>query len=391
VNPVRAALLAGVALLLVLRDRVALFFIVALPLLIATAIGLAAYDAGGTGVLSLGVVDEDRRPIGGDVLAALGRAPGIALRSYETAEPLRKAVRRGHVDGGIVVPAGLDAAVRAGRPAELVLVIDPTKQAQRGLRAAVDAVLQEQAARVGAATFASSATGASFEEAYARARHSDLARTIEVRASSVTATGSAPRGYDYPIAANLVLFVFITSMAGSADLIEMRRTGVARRLLALPIGGGTILGGIALGRLAIALFQALVILVAGRVVFGVDLGDPLGVGALVLAVALAATGAAMLLGTLFRTADQASSIAPPVGIALGMLGGTMWPLEIVPSAMRTVGHLTPHAWAMDAFLELMTTDAGLADIAPQLLVLLATSALLLGFATVRLRATLSRP
>ncbi len=61
----------------------------------------------------------------------------------------------------------------------------------------------------------------------------------------------------------------------------------------------------------------------------------------------------------------------PVGIALGMLGGTMWPLEIVPQAMRTVGHLTPHAWAMDAFIALMGKGADLASIAPQIAILLA--------------------
>jgi len=96
----------------------------------------------------------------------------------------------------------------------------------------------------------------------------------------------------------------------------------------------------------------------------------------------------VLVGSLLRTADQATSIGPPVGIALGMLGGCMWPLAIVPEPMRVVGHLFPHAWAMDAFIDLISRGAGLAGIVRQLAVLAAFAAALLALATWRLRRTL---
>jgi ABC-2 type transport system permease protein len=86
----------------------------------------------------------------------------------------------------------------------------------------------------------------------------------------------------------------------------------------------------------------------------------------------------------------ASSIAPPLGIALGMLGGCIWPLEIVGPTMKTVGHLAPHAWAMDAFVALMGRGADLGALVPQLLVLLAFSAVLLPVATWRLRVAPTR-
>ena len=91
---------------------------------------------------------------------------------------------------------------------------------------------------------------------------------------------------------------------------------------------------------------------------------------------------------MLRNAEQATSIGPPAGIALGMLGGCMWPLAIVPAPMRAVGHLFPQAWAMDAFIALIARDAGLAGIARQLAVLAAFAAVLLALATWRLRRTL---
>jgi ABC-2 type transport system permease protein len=73
-----------------------------------------------------------------------------------------------------------------------------------------------------------------------------------------------------------------------------------------------------------------------------------------------------------------------------MLGGCMWPLAIVPEPMRLAGHLFPHAWAMDAFIDLISEDAGLAGIAGKLAVLLGFAAVLLTVASWRLHRALRR-
>jgi ABC-2 type transport system permease protein len=63
----------------------------------------------------------------------------------------------------------------------------------------------------------------------------------------------------------------------------------------------------------------------------------------------------------------------------------MVPPEVFPEAMRTIGHLTPHAWAMDAFRALTFDGADLGEILPELAVLLGFAVVLLGLATVRFR------
>jgi ABC-2 type transport system permease protein len=82
------------------------------------------------------------------------------------------------------------------------------------------------------------------------------------------------------------------------------------------------------------------------------------------------------------------SIGIPVAIGMAMLGGCMWPLEIVPPAVRAAGHLTPHAWAMDAWIKLIFDGDGIGSIAVDLAVLGGVAAVLLGLATWRLRAVL---
>ena len=57
--------------------------------------------------------------------------------------------------------------------------------------------------------------------------------------------------------------------------------------------------------------------------------------------ALVGTGVGMLLGSVLGNAEQATSIGPPVGIALGMLGGCMWPLAIVPAPCGSSATCSP--------------------------------------------------
>jgi ABC-2 type transport system permease protein len=106
--------------------------------------------------------------------------------------------------------------------------------------------------------------------------------------------------------------------------------------------------------------------------------------------ALMAVGAGLAVGAVARNAEQATAIGIPVGIALGMLGGCMWPLDIVPAGLRAVGHLTPQAWAMDGFIGLVFNGKGLTDIAGDIAVLAAYALVLLTLGVVLLRRTLIR-
>ena len=98
----------------------------------------------------------------------------------------------------------------------------------------------------------------------------------------------------------------------------------------------------------------------------------------------------MVSGTLFRTAEQATVIGPAVGIAFGMSGGCMWPLESPPS-VRLLGHATPHAWAVDAWVTVLSRGGGLVEIAGYLAILAGDAVVVLAIASLRLRRSLVTP
>jgi len=128
----------------------------------------------------------------------------------------------------------------------------------------------------------------------------------------------------------------------------------------------------------------------GSLVFGVSWGAPLPALLLVVTFALVGCGAGLLVGALGRDEDRVSAVTPIVGIVLGALGGCMVPLEVFPSSMRAVAHLTPHYWAIRSWQELVFDGAGVGTIAPALGVLAALAIALSGAAAILLHRDVAR-
>lgn len=161
-----------------------------------------------------------------------------------------------------------------------------------------------------------------------------------------------------------------------------------RRMYATPTSAATIVAGETLGRFAVAFAQAVYIVLLCVLVFGVKFGNPLAAVVLVGLFALVATSFAMLVGTVFATPEQAGSLGPVAGIAMGMLSGCMWPRFITPVPMQRLGQLFPQSWAMDAWIKLISDHATIGGIAPQLAVLALFVVALLPLATWRLRRSI---
>ena len=160
-------------------------------------------------------------------------------------------------------------------------------------------------------------------------------------------------------------------------------------MMGTPTPARTIIAGEALGRFVITLTQGLYIMVATILLFRVDWGDPVASGAVLLVFAAVGAGAAMLFGTVFRNDQQAGGVSVVAGIGLAALGGSMLPLELFSDSMERVARFTPHAWANEAFAEILRRDGGVGDILPQLGVLGAFAVVLLALATWRMRKTIT--
>jgi ABC-2 type transport system permease protein len=213
--------------------------------------------------------------------------------------------------------------------------------------------------------------------------------TVTVARVGDQGTFAGYRQFTFGAQTQLLLFMFLTSMTAAGQLVLSKRLGVSRRMVSTPTSIGTIVLGEALGRLLIALFQGLFIVVLTAVAFNVAWGDPIAVGAIILSFGLVAAGVAMLIGAISTNAEQASSLGVFAGLALGALGGAMVPLAFMPPVMQTIAQVIPHSWAIKALQTLVRDGGGIESVAPNVAILLGYGAVVLTIASWRFRKAIA--
>lgn len=371
-----------------LRWRANIFFLVVLPMLIILLLGAAF---GGSDRARVGVVAGERTPLARQVVSELRSRASTTVRTYSRLATMRDDISRGNLDAGIVIPPRYDALLRSGKHVTLDYIGRPDSLAQQ-VRATIQSVLADQGRLVAVAQLLETQRKLPFERALAQARAAEATTPrlhVRLRGADGGRYTTTTSRFASGASTQLLLFIFLNSLNGAVWMIETRRLGIARRILSTPTSTRTFVLGQLLGRLALALIQALVIIVGSSLFFGVGWGDPLGTAAVVTAFALVGTGAAVLVGSLFASEQQAGPVALLLGLGLAALGGSMAPLEVFPSTARKIAHVSPHAWANDAFAKLLKHGGDIGSVLPQIGALLAIAAVLLSVATWRLRRTLT--
>ena len=387
----KAFTIAGVNLRRFFRDRSNVFWVFILPILLILVLGAAF---GGSSDPRLGVYQSGGGELGDDLVALLEAQPGMQVIEYGSRAGLVATVERGELEAGLLIPDDFESALQAGAKTSVEFVSRNPEDAQ-AIRGNVQSALTQQSIVLRAAGFVESEGVGSFAQGL------DIAERARANVMDVTVAQSSagePVGFfslgrfDASAQQQMLLFVFLTSLTASAALIQTRRLGVARRMVSTPTPVRTILIGEGLGRFAIALVQGLFIMVGTLVFFNVDWGDPIGAAAILIVFSLVGSGAAMLMGSLFNNDQQAAGLGVLFGMGLAALGGCMVPLiiyEFFAPTLFKVAHVTPHAWALEAFDALVVDQGTALDTLPFLAILFGYAALFYLLAIWRLRRVLT--
>jgi ABC-2 type transport system permease protein len=373
-----------------LRERSNIFFVFIFPIALILLIGA---QFGGDFAPGVGIYQADDDALATAISDEIRSEDSLAVTMYDTDEELTTAVERGIVQAGVLIPAGASGAAGEGSQVELEYLARPDSVGPQ-LQSVISAAVARVMTPVAAAQFGAEQTGSSFEDALTVARaQTDVAPGLDVETTTVGESlfPESLGRFDLGAAQQLVLFTFLTALAGSAALILSRKLGVSRRMLSTPTSTGTIVVGEGAGRWGVAMLQGLYIVGVTYLLFRVDWGDPWGALLILVAFSAVGAGAGMLMGAVFSNDQQAGGIGVVVSLGLAALGGCMLPIELFSPAMNRVAHLTPHAWALDGFAELVRRDGTVADILPELGVLTVYAAVLLVLAGWRLRIVLTRP
>jgi ABC-2 type transport system permease protein len=168
--------------------------------------------------------------------------------------------------------------------------------------------------------------------------------------------------------AQAIFFMLFTAMGGANGLLEERRDGTLQRLIVSPTPRIVILLGKLIGTFLTCVVQVTILIIALTIVGSILAGqvqfiwgsNVLAVAAVIVAVALAASGLGTLVASLVRTPEQGNVVGGVISMAMGIFGGAFFGTAAFPAFMKPLTQLTVTYWGTDAFTRLAQnqTDIG---------------------------------
>jgi ABC-type multidrug transport system permease subunit len=137
--------------------------------------------------------------------------------------------------------------------------------------------------------------------------------------------------------------------------VTERRQGTLKRLRAAPLSRTQILLGKLLPCFMLSVGQGLFLLGAGKLMFAMSWGEqPWWLVPVVLATSLSAMGMALLVAAIARSEAQVAIYGTLLVLVLaGISGCLMGDREMMPENMQRLSLITPHAWALVAYRQLL--------------------------------------
>jgi ABC-2 type transport system permease protein len=195
-------------------------------------------------------------------------------------------------------------------------------------------------------------------------------------------TARRPSLLDYLVPGYSLMFMYYLIPNLAMTVIAERQNGTMRRLLSAPVSRSSILLGKMLPYFLIGVVQMITVLVAGRVIFGIDLGSsPVALGLLITASALAMAGLGVLVAALARTEGQANGLTIIIVQTMAVVSGAMFPRISIPGLQA----ITPHYWSLQGFLNLVARGQGFEGVMGPVGILLTMAALFFTIGAIRFR------
>jgi len=170
------------------------------------------------------------------------------------------------------------------------------------------------------------------------------------------------------------------------SLVRERERGTIEQLMVTPLRGGEVLIGKAVPYILIGLVDAVIILTAGTVWFGVPLPTnmlTLFVCTLLFIVVTLSLG--ILVATFVGTQQQAALSAQFVLVPNILLSGFMFPIESMPAGMQWFTTILPMRYFLVIVRGIMMKGLGLFDLMDQILPLAALGVLIFSISWLRFR------
>lgn len=178
----------------------------------------------------------------------------------------------------------------------------------------------------------------------------------------------------------------VFGLINSASIIVLERKGkTLERMMTTPISRAEMIAGHILAMFTVVFLQQMILITMGQFL-GLDyFREPLALLLLVISFALFACSYGLLIGVFAKTEEQVLMAGMLSMFLLTALAGAWFPLEMSGETFYTIGRLTPTAWAMEGFQNLILRGQGLEAVLPNAGIIFAYAGLCFVIAVWRFR------
>jgi ABC-2 type transport system permease protein len=323
------------------RDRAALFWTLAFPLVFIIMFGLI-FQGGGSR-LTLAWVDADGSPEAAQLRESLAGQSGVTLEDVTEPEALDR-MRLGQVEAVVAVPEGYGSRLAAnassdtpGLPASVTIYTDPTRQQLAG------SVFQVVGSVLGVVNL--------------------NGRPPLVIPDTRSIQTENLNFISYFVPSMLGLSVMQVGIFAAIPLVADREKLILKRLAATPLRRWQLVGSNVLMRLLIALAQTVIIVVVGTVAFGVEItGNLLLVAGFVTLGAVTFLALGYVVASFAKTEDSANGMTSMIQFPMMFLSGAFFQIDAMPDALQAVARIIPLTYLADALRQVMVGGAPFAPL-----------------------------
>jgi ABC-2 type transport system permease protein len=275
-------------------------------------------------------------------------------------------VADGDLAAALIVPAGYGEAALTGKLLKLTIVADPADPAGNTAKGEISLAVNRLVSAVQAASVIAGGDDATFEAALsdALAAWQDPPVRLKVTATSVIVEEPAqvgnPMGSFAHSSPGMILQFAIAGLTSCAQVIvSERKNRCMQRLLTTATSRVQILLGHYLAMFALVFVQFVILIVFGQIFLKLDyLSQPLAVLLISFTASLCIAALGLLIGALAKGEEQVIMFGLICMFVLSAIGGAWMPLEFTGEAFQAIGRLTPIAWGMDGFKNVLIRGLG---------------------------------
>ncbi len=383
----KALVIAGLQLRLIARDKSSFIWLLLVPIIFTTLVGIAFggyWSSGSTPKVPVAFVDLDGSTASSVFEQALRAEPALDVQTPSEADG-RQELKDNRIPVLVIIPRGFGAAVEAGTSASVEVV----RSAGQSSGYFLEQLVSNAATRVSTLAYAASVTTDQLSRWVTLDAASRLTAWQTAFADAGTTLADSPTvTTDYSVLARTqpraqlpdtatqsstgfgAMFVMAGVLGTATVLVSERLRNTLSRIMTTPTSVMAFLGGKLMAMMVTGVAQFALFILWGSLVLRVDWGrNPPAIAAMVLLYVFAATGLGVLVGSLCKTMAQASVIASFVTYGTSMLAGSWWPIEVTPPFMQQLARAFPQYWAVNGLNKIVVRGLGFAAIAPNLLVL----------------------